>query len=164
MPRYKTVHQPDEFNAHFAATVATHANELLAQWQAGVNTFAQTALQARREYIECIRNLHIDGLDGAAVPDAAYYLTADVTEILVRPAAPTRGRPMADYRVRLLSGETLDISRELGEHITWEGRNLLHYSDHIHLPGDKRGHAKWRRFRMDGNDFGLLLEVERALA
>ena len=152
-------HQADEFNAFFAAAVANQVNEALAQWQAGVNTFARTALQARREYIRFMRDLHLDGLDGAAVP-VVEYLAADITHLYFRKAAPSKGRP-EQYRIRLLSGETLDISAELGEQIASDGRR--HYNGRVTMSDDKPGCARWVRWQLDGNDFGLLVENAHAL-
>lgn len=151
-------HHSDEFNAFYAAAVANRANDALVQWQAtNADTFARSALQARRDYITTIRDLHLHGLDGALAP-VIDYLTADITHLYIRVAAPTKGREK-QYRVRLLSGETLDISPEEGNEI-FKTCNRKRYTGYARMSDDQRGHAKWLRWELDGNNFGLLLSKE----
>lgn len=149
-------HDPDEFNAFFTAAVANEANEAFHQWQLGIDTFARSALQSRRDYINNVRDLHVDGLDGALVP-VREHLAADVTHLYIRQAAPTKGRDK-QFRARLLSGETRDISPELGKRIFWNSTH--HYGGHAHMSDDRPGHAKWLCWKLDGNDLGLLLQEE----
>lgn len=153
----KTNHTPDEFDTPFAATICDQANDALNQWQANVTTFARTALQARRDYITTIRCAHVDGLDGALVP-VAEAMTADVTSLYIRQAAPTKERPR-QYRVRLLSGELIDVEPHIGGEI-YVSANRRNYAGFVVLPGDRPHEAKWCQWRLDGNDLGLLLQKE----
>ena len=149
-------HQENEFNAFFAAAVANQVNEALAQWQAGADTFERTALQARRDYIRFMRDLHLDGLDGAAVP-VAEYLTADITHLYVRKAAPSKCRAQ-EFRARLLSGETVDVSPLVGEQIIRDGRSC--YNGYITMSDDKPGQSRWLRLAVSGNNLGLLISED----
>lgn len=151
-------HTPDEFDNPYAATICDQANDALNQWQAGVDTFARTALQARREYMKMIRCSHVDGLDGALVP-VAEYLTADVAFLYIRQAAVSKDRPR-QYRVKLLNGELIDVEPHIGGEI-YVRAHRRHYAGFVCHADDRPHEAKWCQWRLDGNDLGLLLQKEQ---
>lgn len=141
---YKS-HRSEEFGGPAAALTAVCANHALDGWLGG-------DMSARRDYARFLgdrRDLALVDLSG---------LAHDVKLLISRKAAPTLRRP-EQTAVVMWDGRVIDVDAA----VWWTIYDLAKSEGNMHWSpsyrrDDDKWTARWAAIRLDGNEYGRLLE------